>query len=266
MSKFIKKFAAGQKHSANVGFRPANDIELQALKKELGDNIPDGYIAGWASTPDMDVYNHIVMNGAFEKSIAKRGLSGPKGIKLLLGHNWDQMAGIIKKLEYRPGGLWIEAQMNLSVSYVKDAYETAKQNDGISFSVGFILLAYAVKGNDKDGEWLQIDEGDLYEVSIVPFPANDAAGMLFIKDRNGRMIELSTVAEFEKHLVASGLVKNRNDARTITQVVKKSSSLFLKAPADPVLAEPTDKPPLLAVDKLKSLQAKMAEMKAILAP
>jgi HK97 family phage prohead protease len=260
MPKLLKKFAPGQKRTLNVKFKPATDVEMKAL----GDNIPDGYIAGWASTQDMDVYQHIVMDGAFTKSIQKRGLTGPKGIKLLLGHNWDQMAGVIKRLEYRPGGLWIEAQMNLAISYVRDAYEAAKANEGISFSVGFILVAYTVKGDDKQGEWLQIDEGDLYEVSIVPFPANDSAGMVFIKDASES--DINCVADFEKYLVAKGLCETRAAANKITQVVKSYPKLFFKAAVTPVVTPPVIAPTLLSVERLDAAVELMARLKATLAP
>lgn len=140
-----------------------------------------GFIAGWASTADLDSYDHIVENGAFADAIRKRGLTGPNGIKLLLGHNWNQLAGVISTLEYRVGGLWIEAQLNLDIGYVKDAYLAAKAIGGTNFSVGFVPQDYSWKETKGGKEYLNITRGDLFEVSVVPFPGNEAATMEVIR-------------------------------------------------------------------------------------
>src|SRR5262245_3262955 len=104
---------------------------------------PDGYVAGTASTSSIDTMNHKVLAGAFDDSIKRKGLTGPKGVKLLAFHRWNQPAGAIKQLATTPDGkLRIGAQLNLNVSYVKDLYETIKDNGGLSFSVGFRLQDY----------------------------------------------------------------------------------------------------------------------------
>lgn len=215
MGKYLTKSAdtlkfappvEGERRQAQLKFRPASNDELKAL----GENLPDGYVAGWASTNDLDLYRHRVMKGAFSEAIQKRGLTGPRGIKLLVGHDWNRVAGVIKKLEYRGTDLWIEAQLNLNIGYAKDAYEAAKMVGGLSFSVGFMLQDYAVKGNQEDGEWLQIDKGDLYEVSVVPFPGNEEATMTFIKDASGQQIENANTPAWK-----SGAARNLpiNDTR-----------------------------------------------------
>lgn len=244
-SEVVKRSNVSKRQTLCVKFISASDTELKAL----GENLPDGYVAGWASTPDMDVARHVVMAGAFAESIANRGLSGPRGIKLLIDHNWSKVAGVIRKLEYRGDRLWIEAQLNLSISYARDTYEAAKMNDGLSFSVGFDLLTYQIKGAEG-GEWLQIDSGDLLEVSIVPFPANESAEMTFIK---GRIPEFSTISEFEKFLVSSGLAKTRNEAHRITQVVKSAGTLFLKGTREEPASSPSHQSPapVKALNKAK---------------
>lgn len=240
-----------------VKFKPASKAELKAL----GDDLPDGFVAGWASTKDMDLYRHRVMPGAFQEAINKRGLSGSKGIKFLANHDWRQVAGIIKKLEYRNGDLWIEAQFNLNISYAKDMYEASKMNDGLSFSVGFMPEKYAIEKDSDEREWLRIDKGDLYEVSAVPFPGNEEAGMVYVKGRS-----TATVAQFEKWLIETGLAKSRNDAKRVTQAVKSMVAEFEKeAPVTPVVPVlPVNDPPMLAVEKVAELTALVAKMKAML--
>jgi HK97 family phage prohead protease len=275
MSKFITKKGKVEKGSQgvyNVGFEPANAEELAAVTKALGaDELPAGYIAGWASTPDIDSYNHKVVAGAFSESIAKRGLNGPKGIKLLIGHSWNQLAGEIKKLEYRGNRLWIEAQLALDIGYVNDAYKAAKILGGTNFSVGFMLQDYEFKETSDGSEYLQINRGDLFEVSVVPFPGNEEATMTFIKSADGsfEMDEedeaLPTVSEFEKALVRSELVKSRNQAREITKLIKANLSLFTPTKDEPVSTKGQEpKGPVLDLNAITTLSAKIAEMKAIL--
>jgi HK97 family phage prohead protease len=165
-------------------FEPASDIEMKSLA--VGENVPDGYVAGWASTPDLDSYRHVVKTGAFDESIALRGLNGPKGVKLLMGHDWEKVAGLIKVLETRKKKLWIEAQLNLNISYARDLYEATKMVGGLNFSVGFMLQDYQIKEDANEAEYLEIKSGDLFEVSIVPFPGNEEATMEFIKSRQAK--------------------------------------------------------------------------------
>lgn len=281
LTKDKQSVVAGQKHTFNLSFQAASDDEI---KKALGNGneAPEGYIAGWASTADIDSYNHKVMPGAFSESIRKRGLKGPKSIKLLIGHSWNQLAGEIKVLEYRGDRLWIEAQLELSIGYVRDAYTAAKILGGTNFSVGFMLQDYEWKENSDKSEFLQINRGDLFEVSVVPFPGNEEATMTFIKssddeknplaksgnadyvddDSDGTM---SSVSEFEKTLVLNGVVKSRNQAREITKLIKANLKLFepKEEPVSPT-GQQEKTGPVLDLNKITSLSAKLAEMKAIL--
>lgn len=263
--------------NAMMKFIPATEAELKALNL-TGDTIPEGYVAGWASTPDLDLYHHVVVTGAFDDAIAKRGLIGPKSIKLLICHDWDKVAGVIKVLETRGGKLWIEAQLNLAISYARDAYEACKMAQGLNFSVGFMLQDYEFQ-EDADGnyEFLQINRGDLFEVSIVPFPGNEEATMDYVKSAHAALQRqdpptVTTIAEFEKSLIVLGLVKCRNDAKRITQAVKNACHLFRaeeQAPA-PVVTEPvppeTLAQPVLAATQLDELTSLVAKMRAVIAP
>lgn len=223
LNKFIIKSAPVLKHApikkdskdvrhAELKFQAASEAEIKAL----GD-IPDGYIAGWASTNSIDSYGHVVETGAFSESIEKRGLQGPQSIKLLIGHKWDKIGGTIKKLEYRGDRLWIEAQMELGIGYVNEAYLAAKAVGGTNFSVGFFIRDYEWKGADGK-EVLHITKGDLFEVSVVAFPGNEECTMEFLKDAGSE--SLPSLAQFEKALVAKGLVKGRNDAQNISTLFK----------------------------------------------
>jgi HK97 family phage prohead protease len=231
-------------------FKPGQRLQLDYngdTTQLAAEVLDDGYIKGTASTPSTDLMGHKVLKGAFDKSIRRNGLKGPGGIKLLAQHKSDKPAGLIEKLHTVGEDLKIEAQLNLNVSYVKDLYEISKQVGGLNFSVGFELEEFSFVDGDKskDGEYLVIKQGNLIEVSVVTFPANQDATMDFIKSHE-------TMSELEKALVAEGLCRSRNEAQRLAKYLKANEHLFLgrTAPA----AELTDKPahPLLDVHLLKA--------------
>jgi len=131
-------------------------------------------IQGWASTHDIDHAGHIVLPTAYAQTIASRGLSGPRGVRLLAYHDKTRTIGHITKLEVRNSGLWLEGKIEEGISYAKDLALALKASGGMSFSVGFFLKDADV----TDDGVLVIKEVDLFEVSVVPMPANDAAVMV----------------------------------------------------------------------------------------
>ena len=260
----MKKHKNVLQHSyADLTFEPATEIEMKAL----GDNLPEGFIAGWASTPELDTYDHIVETGAFDESILTKGLTGPRGVKLLCGHNWEKIGGKILTLETKGRRLWMTGQMNLSISYVNDLYLAAKDNGGLSFSVGFRLLDYLFKVNPTTKkEYMLITKGELLEISIVPFPGNESCEMTFIKSATP-----NTIAEFEKGLIAQGLAKSRNEAKRITLAVKTAAALFAgddEQELDPAVipVEVNKAPSVASIVQLNTLSALIADMKAAITP
>lgn len=240
----------------NLKFEPATELELKAI----GDNLPDGYVAGWASTPDRDSADHVVLPGAFDESIRMKGLVGPKAIRLLLHHDWTLVPGVIKVLDTRNGRLWIEAQLDLEISYARDAYLAAKAVGGLNFSVGFRRqesrwVMIGDWGDDDFDEYLEISKADLWEVSVVTFPANTECTMDFIKQQ-----PIESLADFERSLVAQGIVKTRNEARRVTLAVKSAGNLFAVKPPE------VKDPPRLADEGVKTIQAKLDALRAKMAP
>jgi HK97 family phage prohead protease len=222
-------------------------------------DMPEGYIAGIASTPATDLYGHKVLAHAFDKSIRRKGLSGPRGVKLLAYHDWSKPAGVIKKLKTEGEDLNLEAQLNLNVSYVKDMYEVARQNSGLNFSVGFMLeeFDFVDEKDAEDNEYLLIKQGDLMEVSVVVFPAQLEAEMTFIK-------HAETLSELEKALVAQEFCRSRNEAQKMAKYLKANSHLFLdkQTPVVEHVDQPTH--PLLDVKMMQPVRDQLAKIKALL--
>lgn len=240
-------------------YRPGDRIECDMVfVSQAAADLPDGYIKGIASTPRTDLYGHKVLAGAFDESIKTRGLNKGPGIKLLAGHDAQKVCGEIKRLETVGDDLQIEAQFFLDVGFASDLYKVTKHLGGMNFSVGFRLQEFEFVDDDEieneDDPWILIKKGDLHEVSVVAFPAQQDAQMHFVKH-----MSLDTLPDIERAMVAC---RTRSDAKRITQVVKNSLHLF-GGPA-PAAQEPASKHPLADVTCLQPSLELLAKAKATL--
>jgi HK97 family phage prohead protease len=243
-----------------IGDKIQCDMTFSPIQLDTA-NIPDGYIAGIASTTSTDRQGHKVLAKAFDDSIKRKGLAGPKGVQLLVGHNWNKVAGKIKKLDTVKDDLLLEAQLYMDVSYVKDLHVVIKQNGGLSFSVGFSLEEFEFNEEAKGDEdpWLIVKRGDLMEVSIVTFPSQENAVMTFIKQN---VDTVDTMAEFERALMADGLCRGRNEAHRIALWAHKNTHLFLPKP--PLLVDKVtpSQHPMLDASMLKPMADLIAKARA----
>lgn len=146
-------------------------------------------ITGYASTASLDRHGDVVVSNAFTDSIRRRGLTGPRGVRLLLQHRAEQPLGAITKLEQRNDGLWIEATIEEGISYGKDAALATKAAGGLNFSVGFRIIDADFVTSPSGYEYLEITKGDLHEVSVVTFPANEEAEMITVGEKNVSLAE-----------------------------------------------------------------------------
>ena len=131
-------------------------------------------VEGFASTPHLDHSLDMVQPGAFDAAIADRGLNGPRGIKFLAQHDRNQPIGVIKTLEPGMRGLWIEAEIDESISYAKDLANAIKANDGLSYSIGYRIPTGGIEFvEDGLNSHFKLHKLDLQEVSVVTFPCNE---------------------------------------------------------------------------------------------
>jgi len=138
-------------------------------------------VEGLASTSALDQASHVVAQGAFADSIRRRGLDGPRGVKLLWQHMRDKPLGAIKELKYTNQGLAIKADIVEELSYGKDVAIAVKAAGGLSFSVGFYIEEADIAETPNGELYLLIIKGDLFEVSVVTFPCQEEATMMGFK-------------------------------------------------------------------------------------
>lgn len=244
-------------HRVQWHFAAATASEIPGLADK-----PAGFVAGWATASTLNCYDQIVAPGAFDASIRQRGLMGPRGIKLLASHRGDRVCGVIERLEQRGDRLWIEAQIDLTITYANDLYKACKISGGLNFSIGFRIEKYSY---DELTEILTITQGDLSEVSIVAFPGNEDATMEIVhsaKENDDKIAE--TPAQFEARLVRLGLAPSRRIAHRLVQEIKRHARLFQTTADAPVANAVPATPPLLADTVVKDLAASLADIRASL--
>ena len=181
--------------------------EFPLAVDRLGD---DGAFAGYASVFHLtDTQNDIILPGAFDQTIRHKGGS----IKLLWQHRPDEPIGVITMLQEDSKGLYVEGKLNLDVQRAREAYSLLKSGAIDGLSIGYSAVQSEISA---DGARV-LKEVDLWEISLVTFPANQAAGVTRIKTG---MPE--TVRDFEHFLRDAGY--SRSQAKAISAYGFKSAT------------------------------------------
>lgn len=148
--------------------------------KEGENGVVEGYASTWTKTPDS--YGDIVIKGAFTDTLKKRKATGHP-FPLCFNHDFDQIIGAVFEAYEDDYGLKIRASF-LNTPAAQEKRELVKE--GIVWQFSF---AYSVLGSEapteeekKQGIFQKLTKLDLYEVSLVPVPANQTAVVTDIKN------------------------------------------------------------------------------------
>lgn len=158
-------------------------MEIKYKNFQLKADEDAGTISGYFSTYDRvpDSYGDIVAPGAFEKTIARRKESGHP-FPVCWNHDLDQIVGALypENIEETKKGPLMTASF-FNTPLAQEKREIVKS--GVVYQFSF---AYDVKDSEvitlEDGTKAnELKELDLFEVSIVPIPANPLAEVTDIK-------------------------------------------------------------------------------------
>ena len=191
----------------------------KSFELKAGDNgIVEGYASTWTKTPDS--YGDIVIKGAFTETLKKRKATGHP-FPLCFNHDFDQIIGAVAEAEEDDFGLKIKASF-LNTALAQEKRELVKE--GIVWQFSF---AYSVLGSEapteeekKQGIFQKLTKLDLYEVSLVPVPANQTAIVTEVK--NDSEVETKEVEVEEK----SGRRNSKKDADAIKQAITLLQSVL----------------------------------------
>lgn len=159
-----------KKISASMRERKRMAFALQV--KSLGE---DGTFAGYASVFDIvDNQKDIMMKGAFAGTLKK----GASAIKLLWQHQQDEPIGVFEKMFEDAVGLYVEGRLLLDVQKAREAHALMKAGAVSGLSIGYSPTRYRI---DAETGVRMLAEVDLFEVSLVTFPANAQSKVTVVK-------------------------------------------------------------------------------------
>ena len=153
-----------------------------ALRKEAdGEGNDTGTISGYFSTYDRipDSYGDIVAPGAFTDTIKAREESGHK-FPLCWNHDLDQIIGQVDTIEDTEKGPLMTASF-FNTPLAQEKREIVKSGVVYQFSFAYDVREAAQVTLEDGTKANELQKLDLFEVSIVPVPANPRAEVTDIK-------------------------------------------------------------------------------------
>ena len=166
-------------------------FELKALKE-------DGTFEGYGSVFGVkDSYDEIVAAGAFAESLSSHKAKGTMPA-LLWQHRSGEPCGVYVEMSEDNIGLKVSGQLALKTVRGAEAYELLKMKAISGLSIGF---ATREDSYDRVTGIRTLKKVELYEVSLVTFPANDTARVQGVKG----IEEIETIRDAEKFLRDTGL-------------------------------------------------------------
>lgn len=137
----------------------------------------DGYVEGYASLfGEVDLGGDMVVAGAYTKSLA--GLaSSNRRVKMLWQHDRDQPIGVWDDVKEDGRGLWVKGRILKDVEKGREALALVEAGAMDGLSIGY----RPVKANRDAKGVRQLQEVDLWEVSLVTFPMQVTARIDAVK-------------------------------------------------------------------------------------
>jgi HK97 family phage prohead protease len=160
----------------------------------------DGTVEGYGSVFGVkDSYADIIQKGAFVKSIAahREGKSMPA---MLWQHDASQPIGIWTEMSEDANGLKLKGKLAMDTVKGSEAHALLKMGAINGLSIGFMAKQSSY---DEETEIRTLTEVELWEVSLVTFPANTKARVTNVKSAD----ELQTPKDAERFLRDSGMSK-----------------------------------------------------------
>jgi len=206
--------------------------------KAAGDK---GEFEGYASVFDViDSYREVVAPGAFTESLAAWKAKG-RLPPILWQHSSRDPLGPFTAMEQDAKGLRVTGQLLVgSVPKAKEAHALLKSGAIQGMSIGYGIPDGGEEYDSAAGV-LVLRKVDLWEASLVTFPANQSAGVTSIKSMTARDIEAALRARMglsareARKFMAAGLSGLTGQARTpdtsaelaaIAADLRKTAQLF----------------------------------------
>jgi len=160
---------------------------VKAIDIEQG--MVDAYVSIMGILDD-DRPPDLIELGAFAKTIAERGPSGSKKIRVLRQHNWDDVVGmpivlqehsrdmlppeLLQQWPNATGGLFARTQFVMDVQAGREMFALYKAEAMSEWSIGFDTITFDQDKTEDEIIFRRIKEIRLWEYSPVTWGANPA--------------------------------------------------------------------------------------------
>lgn len=145
----------------------AETLEHKFLRTKFAPDVGEGRVEGYASTfGDLDSAGDIVQRGAFTQS-----LENGRKVRMLWQHDATQPVGKWEEVREDERGLFVRGTLAVTSTMGRDAAALLKHGALSGLSIGYVPRSTR---RTRDGSRL-ILRADLWEVSLVTFPANVGA-------------------------------------------------------------------------------------------
>ena len=214
------------------GGREVRSFALQI--KATGD---DGTVEGYGSVFGVrDNYDDVIAKGAFIQSLKDHKAAGTMPA-MLWQHDADKPIGVWTEMVEDGKGLRIKGQLAMETVKGKEAHALLKMGALNGLSIGFMAKEWSY---DRETEVRTLTAIDLWEVSLVTFPANEKARVTNVKSAD----EMATPKDAEKALRDAGFSKSdatafvsrvmrmgevRSDSANSTAVAMKAADRLLRS-------------------------------------
>jgi hypothetical protein len=189
---------------------PARQHLAFALQiKAAGD---DGTVEGYGSVFDVvDAYSDTIAKGAFEASLRAHKAAGTMPA-MLWQHDAGEPIGVWTSMVEDDKGLRVVGKLALDTVRGKESHALLKMGALNGLSIGFMSKQWAY---DRESDVRTLTEIDLWEVSLVTFPANGKARVTQVKSAD----EICAPKDAERILRDAGFSKA--DATTFVSRVMR---------------------------------------------
>lgn len=158
----------------------ADRVELENRASNLDKRIIEGYAVIWGSK---NGYNEIFVRGAFAKAINERGPNSAGNFKIKFRHEHRETVALFDELIEDEIGLYFRTKPLDAGELEDEILKKLKSGVFNNFSIGFRY----VRGKhiwDSDNETLNVLEANLYEISVVGLPSDEATFAIRSKSEN----------------------------------------------------------------------------------
>lgn len=166
----------------------------------------DGLFSGYGSVFGViDSYKEVVAPGAFADTLQQRTPA------MLWQHRSGEPIGVYSAIREDQTGLYLEGKLALKTTRGAEAYELLKMGAISGLSIGFITRDDSY---DRVTGIRTLKKVDLWEVSLVTFPANDAARVSGVKS----IETIASLADAESYLRDAGGLSRREATAFVSRI------------------------------------------------